>query len=188
MKFKFKFVRKIRYKSVESVAVSKHTGQMVRAISVDKRLSPPQEIHFLQEAEKKGYITNVTWLNSDGNGVDDDIKHVIKCLKTDSAKKYNYYLKNQYDYAWLKIAIDYGNIPNRFAVLKYMSTPKFVQYIKSLGYFDIAGPKTLNKELAKAFWCSKNNSITFPMSHIGIIESKRRNCITQKFLEILNEI
>ena len=69
-----------------------------------------------------------------------------------------------------------------------MSTPKFVDYIKSLGFTDIAGSKTLNKMIAQATWISKSNMLTFPGYYIPIKELNRRNLIIQKFLEIMNEI
>ena len=67
-----------------------------------------------------------------------------------------------------------------------MSTPAYVKYIKKLGFTDIAGPKTLNKFIAKGHWYS--NSITFPDSQISVSECERRNKINLKFLELLNEI
>ena len=69
-----------------------------------------------------------------------------------------------------------------------MSTPKFIDYIKSLGFTDIAGSKTLNKFIALAKWNTTTNKFTFPEALVNTLELKRRNAIALKFLEILKEI
>lgn len=158
------------------------------AITISTKGHPLSEIEFLQDAEAKGFITNVTWIRSIDNGIDESIRHAIIFLHTEEAKTNNYHIQKQYDYAWIKMALDHGPIPSRFSILKNRSTPSFVRYIQSLGFTDIAGSKTLNKELSKAFWDSLNRTITFPKSYVNILERKRRNRIAFKFLEILNEI
>ena len=66
--------------------------------------------------------------------------------------------------------------------------PNFVDYIKSLGFKDIAGSKTLNKFIAKATWIKEENRLSFPRGFLGRLECKRRNGIVSKFLEIMNEV
>lgn len=158
------------------------------AITISTEGHSQAEIEYLQDAEAKGLITNVTWIRSNNKGVDDSIRYAIHCLHTKEAQTYNCNIQKQYDYAWIKMALDHGSVPSRFGILQHRSTPTFVRYIQSLGFTDIAGSKTLNKELSKAFWDSLNSTITFPKSYVNILERKRRNRIAMKFLEILNEI
>ena len=87
-----------------------------------------------------------------------------------------------------KIALTRGPIPDRYTEQRYMSTPKFVDYIISLGFNDIAGSKTLNEAIAQARWHSEGNRLSFPSAFLGNVERKRRNLIVFKFPEIMNEV
>lgn len=66
-------------------------------------------------------------------------------------------------------------MPERYDNHKHMSTPKFVAYIKSLGFKDIAGPKTINKAKAHAKWLPEINRIGFSGIRIITPERQRRN-------------
>ena len=177
MKFFF-FARKAR----------RFSFKIPKAIAISTEGHSPAEIAFLQDAEAKGLITNVTWISSSPNGFDEKMKFALLYLHSDEAESLGCKMKRGYDYAWIKIALERGPIPDRYSSQRYMSTPKFVDYIQSLGFKDIAGSKTLNKFIAKAEWHSESNRLSFPRVFIGNLERKRRNGIVLKFLEIMNEV
>lgn len=45
------------------------------AITISTEGHSPAEIEFLQDAEAKGLITNVTWITSSSNGFDEKMKY-----------------------------------------------------------------------------------------------------------------
>ena len=147
-----------------------------------------EQIDLLKELEAKGLIPKITWISSSPNGFDEKMKFALLYLHSDEAESLGCKMKRGYDYAWIKIALERGPIPDRYSSQRYMSTPKFVDYIQSLGFKDIAGSKTLNKFIAKAEWHSESNRLSFPRVFIGNLERKRRNGIVLKFLEIMNEV
>lgn len=147
-----------------------------------------EQIDLLKELEAKGLIPKITWISSGHNGFDDVMKLALLYLHSNEAKEMGCKIIHGYDYAWIKIALERGPIPERYSSHRYMSTPKFVEYIKSLGFKDIAGSKTLNKAIAQATWHPKFNSLFFLQRfHISRLENRRRNNIALKFLEIMNE-
>lgn len=148
----------------------------------------PQEIELLKDLEAKGCISNITWIESNPGSFDEKMKYVLSYLHSDEAKKLGCRIRKGYDYAWIKIAMDSKKMPERYNSSKHMSTPKFVEYIKSLGFSDIAGPKTINKAKAHAMWQSETNTIVFYKIYLSNVERKRRNLIAWKFLEMINEI
>jgi hypothetical protein len=147
-----------------------------------------EQIDLLKELERKGLIPRITWITSAPNSINDKMKYALLYLHSDEAKSLECKMQRGYDYAWIKMALDKGTIPSPYSILKHMSTPSFVKYIKKLGFTDIAGSKTLNKFLAKAHWYSNDNRISFPGIYISLSECERRNKIKSKFLELLNEI
>lgn len=190
---------------------SKRTDKPVRVITsrvlsrVRKLISPPvkqplcttisteglsQEwIDRLKDLEAKGLLPPmVTWIESKPRGLDDKLKYALAYLHSEEAKLLGCKISRGYDYAWIKIAIDCEKMPNRYSNYQFMSTPKFVEFIKYLGFTDIAGSKTINKALTHAKWISDDNSIAFHHIHLSISERKRRNLIALKFLEIMNEV
>lgn len=147
-----------------------------------------EQIDLLKELERKGLIPKITWIASSPNGFDDVMKFALLYLHSDEAKEMGCKILHGYDYAWIKIALERGPIPDHYTSHRYMSTPKFVDYIRSLGFKDIAGSKTLNKAIAQAKWHSDGNMLTFHKCFISVQERKRRNNIVVKFLELINEI
>lgn len=147
-----------------------------------------EQTDLLKELEAKGLIPKITWITSSPNGFDDVMKFALLYLHSDEAKELGCEMKRGYDYAWIKIALERGSIPDRYSNHRYMSTPKFVDYIKSLGFKDVTSSKTLNKYIAMAKWHSEGNVLTFHRCFIGNVERKRRNSIVVKFLEIMNEV
>jgi hypothetical protein len=147
-----------------------------------------EQIDLLKELEATGRIPKITWIASSPNGFDDVMKFALLYLHSNEAKEMGCKILHGYDYAWIKTALERGPIPDRYSSHRYMSTPKFVDYIKSLGFKDIAGSKTLNKAIAQAKWHSEGNMLTFHRCFISVLERKRRNNIILKFLEIMNEI
>ena len=163
-------------------------SQPLYSITVGTDGLTQEQIDLLKELERKGLIPKITWIESSPNGFDDRIKFALVYLHSEEAKSLGCIMKRGYDYAWIKIALTRGPIPDRYAEQRYMSTPKFVDYIKSLGFKDISGSKTLNKAIAQARWHSEGNNLSFPKVFLGNLECKRRNSIVSKFLEIMNEI
>lgn len=147
-----------------------------------------EQIDLLKGMVLKNLIPGIIWIESRPKGLDDKIKSALLRLHSDEAKKQGYNIAKGYDYAWIKTAIDCELMPERYNKYKFMSTPVFVKFIKSLGFTDIAGSKTINKALKHAQWLSEDHIITFSGIHINVAEYKRRNNIALKFLEIMNEI
>lgn len=174
----FSFVRKARPFSLDRPL----------AITIGTDGLTEEQIDLLKELESKGRLPKITWIASSPNGFDDVMKFALLYLHSDEAKEMGCKILHGYDYAWIKIALERGPIPDRYSSHRYMSTPKFVDYISSLGFKDIAGSKTLNKAIAQAKWHSDGNMLTFHRSFISVLERKRRNRIVLKFLEIMNEI
>lgn len=157
-------------------------------ITISTGGASPQEVELLKELEAKGRISKITWIESNPGSLDDKIKYVLSYLHTDEAKKLGCRICKGYDYAWIKLAMDSKRMPERYSSCKYMSTPKFVEYIKSLGFTDIAGSKTINKAKSHAKWQSETNILTFHGISLSAPERKRRNMIAWKFLEMMNEV
>lgn len=157
-------------------------------ITISTKGLTPEQIELLKDMERKGLIPKITWIESSPNTIDDKMKYALLYLHGDEAELLSCKMRHGYDYAWIKMALDHGKIPSPYSKLKHMSTPAFVKYIKKLGFTDIAGSKTLNKFIAKASWYSDGNSITFPDVPVSISECERRNKISLKFLELINEI
>lgn len=146
-----------------------------------------EQIDLLKVLEAKGLIPKITWITSSPNSFDELMKFALLCLHSDEAEETGCKIVKGYDYAWIKIVLDCGPLPNRYSIHRFMSTPKFVEYIKSLGFTDIAGSKTLNKAIKQARWHKEGNTLTFHRFFIGNKECKRRIRIALKFLEIMNE-
>jgi len=157
-------------------------------IAVHLAGTPIKEIAFLKDAEAKGLITNVIWIDSNPNNPEDRIKWALLFLHSPKAKEMGCRILRRYDYAWIKIALERGPIPDRYSSLRYMTTPKFEDFILSLGFKDVAGSKTLNKYIAQAKWHSDGNMLTFPNCFISNKERKRQNGIVATFIEIMKEI
>lgn len=182
----------------------KHVRRSRLLMRVRRMISPPstrplcitistegltqEQIDNMKELERQGLLPNVTWIESSPRGYDDKLKYALLYLHSEEAKLFGCKIIKGYDYAWVKIAMDSKEMSERYRRYQYMSTPKFVEFIKSLGFIDIAGPKTINKALTNARWSSDDNAIYFHRVYINIIERKRRNLIASKFLEIMNEI
>lgn len=147
-----------------------------------------EQIDYLKDLEAKGLIPKVTWILSSPRGLDDKLKYALLYLHSEEAKLLGCKIIKGYDYAWIKIAMDSQRMPERYRRYQYMSTPKFVVFIKSLGFIDIADSKTINKALTHALWSLDDNDIYFHQIYLNIAERKRRNLIALKFLEIMNEI
>ena len=158
-----------------------------RALTISIDSLTQEQIALLKELEAKGLIPKITWIMSVINSFDDRMKFALLFLHSDDAEALGCKMRRGYDYAWIKIALTRGPLPDRYTEQRYMSTPKFVDYIKSLGFKDIAGSKTLNKAIAQARWHSEGNNLSFPRVFLGNLEYKRRNRIVSKFLEIMNE-
>ncbi len=163
-----------------------HPFHSVHAITISIDGLTEEQIAFLKDAEAKGLIPKITWIESSPDSTDDKMKYALVYLHSEDAEAEGCNIRRDYDYAWIKIAL--RNAPERYSKLRYMSTPKFVDYIKSLGFDDIAGPKTLNKFLAQAGWISDWHELSFPKQYINRLEVKRRNRISRKFLELINEV
>ena len=158
------------------------------SITIGTRGLTQEQISLFKELEATKAIPPITWIVSSPEVFDDVMRVALWHLHSEKAEEMGCKMRYGYDYAWIKIALDRGKIPTRYTFYSDMSTPKFVDYIKSLGFTDIAGSKTLNKLIAQATWISKSNMLTFPGYYIPIKELNRRNLIIQKFLEIMNEI
>ena len=174
----FSFVRKARPFSLDRPL----------AITIGTDGLTEEQIDLLKELESKGRLPKITWIASSPNGFDDVMKFALLYLHSDEAKEMGCKILHGYDYAWIKIALEHGPIPDRYTCYRYMSTPKYVDYIKSLGFTDIAGSKTLNKFIAKAKWLKDDKLLTFKDLFNNASERRRRNRIALKFLEIMNEI
>lgn len=187
MEHKIRFYVKNKKKKIQKT-ITLHFIRTLRGLSVSTGKHPEHEIAFLRESEQKGLITNVTWIESEvSRNIDDAIREALLYLHSKQAKYLCCNIQKKYDYAWVKMALDHGKIPMRFHALKDMSAPKFYEYIISLGFYDIAGPKTLNKMIASAQWYPNAMQLHFPYSLNNIKEFRRRNNIVSKFLEYINE-
>jgi hypothetical protein len=174
----FSFVRKNRH----------FPSYQTFAITISENELTQEQIDLLKLLESKGRIPKITWIASSPNGFDAVMKFALLYLHSDEAKEMGCKILHGYDYAWIKIALEHGPIPDRYTSYRYMSTPKYVDYIKSLGFTDIAGSKTLNKFIAKAKWHKDDKLLTFKDLFNNASERRRRNRIVLKFLEIMNEI
>lgn len=174
----FMYVKKLRLVSVSRP----------RAITTTTRGLTKEQADLLKKLVAKGLLPQITWIESDFKSFDDKIKYALHYLHSDEAESLGCKIIKGYDYAWIKIALERGPIPERYTAHRYMTTPKFVEFIRFLGFYDIAGSKTLNKYIAQAKWHSQGNRLSFDNTFISNQEIRRRNLIALKFLEIMNEI
>lgn len=147
-----------------------------------------EQIDLLKSLEAEGLIPPITWIESSPNSFDEKMRYALLYLHSEQAESLGCKIIKAYDYAWIKIAMASNRMPERYRKYQYMTTPKFVKYIRSLGYTDIAGSKTINKLMAQARWLKDENKMEFYTNHINLSECKRRNLIVSKFLEIMIEI
>ena len=110
-------------------------------------------------------------------------------LTKESNKSKLWAIREPYDYAWIKKAIDCGLVSG-VKDIKHCYTKTFIKYIKSLGVenINIDSKQTFNKYLREV----DNKSYPFIFkSHrnknkmIKDEESKRRNCIVAKFIGLM---
>ena len=158
-----------------------------RLITTSTGSLTPEQIDILKDLVRKGHLPKITWIESRPNSFNEKMKLALTYLHSSEAEAMGCMILNGYDYAWIKLAMDSRNMPERYNHYKYMSTPKFVEYIRYLGFTDIAGSKTINKFLTHARWHSGSNRIAFNNIRISPSESERRILISLKFLEIIIE-
>ena len=182
-----KLLKKIISLSGEALSPSP-SGPLIQAMTVCIGNLTDKQIKFLKDSVSKGILPEITWLESKADSFDEAMKTVLTTLHSEEAKAQGYRIERGYDYAWIKIAYDCGPIPERHLKSRFMSTPQFVKYIRSLGFKDIAGSKTLNKFIADARWHKDSKTLTFKNLSVNALERRRRNRIVQKFLEIMNEV
>ncbi len=179
---------KKKTKSLADVRRSRIPSAVIpRLTTISTEGMTQEQIDLLKKLEADGAIPPITWIESSPNWFEDKLKYALLYLHTDEAESMGCKITKGYDYAWIKIVLKSDRIPKRYRKCQYMTTPQFVQYIRSLGFNDIAGSKTINKALAQARW-GADNKIEFYTNHISISECKRRNLIAAKFLEMLIEM
>ena len=176
-------------KSLADVMRSHHPSSVLPSLTTISTEGMTQEqIDLLKRLEAEGLIPPITWIESSPNWFEDKLRYALLYLHSEEAESMDCMITKAYDYAWIKIAMDSSRMPERYRKYQYMTTPKFVKYIRSLGFTDIAGSKTINKLLAQARWMPENNKIEFYTNRIPLSECKRRNLIASKFLEIMIEM
>lgn len=146
-----------------------------------------EQIDLLKYLEAEGLIPPITWIESNPDGFDAKMKSALSYMHSPEAVTMGCNIAKGYDYAWIQMAMDSNQMPERYNMYRFMTTPKFVEYIKSLGFTDIAGSKTINKAKACARWHRENNTIVFD-GIINTVEFSRRNLIAHKFIELMNEV
>lgn len=112
------------------------------------------------------------------NAIDERMKSILDTLNAEENKDEEWAIKNGYDYAFIKYALDKLMV-NGCENLSNIPTPQFIEYLKAVGVNNCCGDKTLNKYLQKV-------SGDFPSCRFSGVkhkEAKRRNAIINKFVE-----
>lgn len=116
---------------------------------------------------------------------EDRLKNALTILNDPSNSEEIWAIKKPYDYAWIYKAIK-ANMISGFGYYSFFSTKNFIEYIKSIGFFNIDKKRTINKYVAEI-----DNENIFPWDYNGVevdlYEKKRRNCIVIKFEELMSE-
>lgn len=99
-----------------------------------------------------------------------------------------WFIKEPYDYAWIKKVIDYGLIPG-LAKLKFGTTRSFITYLKNIGIEGIES--TYKSTFNKYYKEVRNKKIPFVYKHhdteviVDTTETDRRNAIVLKFIDLM---
>ncbi len=118
----------------------------------------------------------------------DRFKKALTYLNSEEAKNEGCAIKYGYDYAWIQKAIVSRSFSGYERILNY-STPKFINYINSLGFTNIVKSKTIDK-YRKLVIEHRNSPIPWDYSDCqdNVVEKNRRNKIVKAFIEIMNDI
>ncbi len=116
------------------------------------------------------------------------LRKALTIMTSPSNKEELWYIKHQYDYAWIKRAIDFGLIRNYEKYLN-KSNPKFLSFLNDLHIPTVTLPddKSLGKYYRKVAPTVKYLPWHYN-DHCAIHETNRRNVIAGKFIEIMNAI
>ncbi len=118
------------------------------------------------------------WLDSHKSHKEERLREVLRALE---ASNRPYRIKNKYDYAWIKLAID-SEIVNGFRSLMNCSFPESIHYLDTFGLRELPEPTAMRKYYDKAYG-------TFPWMYRDCVnnltERNRRNGIVNKFRELM---
>lgn len=135
----------------------------------------------LEEIAKKNN-QEVEWLQSIISEKEERLKETLMIL---SQNRTPFWLKRNYDYAWIKLAIDRGLVPN-LKTFKSISPNAFFQIIRQL---EQPGLKALPDESEFRKYYKKANYGTFPWYYADCNnndgERTRRNGIVRRFKELM---
>lgn len=146
-----------------------------------------QQVKLLQELAKKDPLGCFMYEGPFPLNNYERFRTAIEEMTSEANKRNSWYIKHKYDYAWIKRAIDWRTIRNYD---KYMdvSNPKFVKFLKMMGFPRVPDDKTLAKFYNKA---ERGDGYTPPWRYTdgcGVYEEGRRNMIAAKFIEMMNAI
>ena len=159
---------------IEALAVPKH-------ITVTKDLLTPYQVEELERFLSERGI-EALWISHRQRLVEEKLREALTYLNSEQC---SCRIQQGYDYAWVKRAIDKKLFQGCERISNY-SYPKFVQYIQSLGFGNIAGAKTLAK------YYNTVSGREFPWEYSDCrdksFEQQRRNHIVMKLIEIMTEL
>ncbi len=118
----------------------------------------------------------------------DRLKIALTYLNSVKAQQNKCAIKNGSDYALIFKAIKAGIFRGYEHVLNY-STPKFVKYVRELGFSNIVQSKTIDKRYNTIIIHGNDKLIwDYTDCYDNVLEKNRRNKIVRAFVDIMNEI
>lgn len=128
--------------------------------------------------DEKLSIVKITLLSS----IEEDLQNAISHLLSDESK--DYYLKNDYDFAWIKLAIDSGFF-NGFDRIISSSFQSFCKLMCGLGFEG----RTPDRSVINKYYHRADTSI-FPWRYVDCDskERMRRNSIVKEFTTYMGQI
>ncbi len=113
---------------------------------------------------------------------DERLQRALAEMNSEKNKKETWAIKNGYDYTLIKYALRKGFIEG-YEKEGFKSTPSFINFLKGLGFDNCCDKSTFNR-----YYNNINGDYpcTFTGSEVDTTETKRRNAIIDKFIELMN--
>ena len=110
------------------------------------------------------------------------LANALSILNSDKNKIWS--ICKGYDYAWLLFAINKNLIPG-FNFNTFNSASSFIKCVESLKYSNIVSKSTINRYYKEIV--SSSLPMQFNGPEVDAYETKRRNAIVRKFIELMTE-
>lgn len=160
-------------------------AEIIRNQCEEKHQTDPQ-CHILLKDLQQGIITEYSSQGTNRRRFSDIKEEILvsalTVMNAVNNENERWAIKYGYDYAWIKYALARDMVEG-YKDFGLCSSPRFVQHIKEMGFMNVCESKTLNKYFNNI---SGNIPCSFTGQEVTALETRRRNAIIAKFIELMN--